>query len=764
MVQTVCLGYPRMGEFRELKKALESFWKGNISESELQTVAKSTRRRNWKIQQDKGIQVIPSNDFSFYDQTLDMSCILGNVPSRFNFSENQVDLTTYFNIARGNTSDSNNNQFASEMTKWFNTNYHYIVPEFDDTTTFSLSSNKIFDEYSEAKELGIITRPVLIGPVTYLKLGKVISGNSNKYNLLDNLLNVYKEILIKCESLGIKDVQIDEPIAVLDLSEEERNCISKAYAELSAASSINIHLVTYFGDLRDNQDLILGLPVASIHLDAIFGSDGIESVINAFPSNKQLSLGVVNGRNIWINNFDQSLSLIKQAINKLGQDNVLVASSCSLLHSPVTLNNEAKLSGDIKGWLAFADQKLDEIVSLSKLASGESSAALEQNRSLIEKRKTSPLIHDNNVKERVNQIQASDFERSSEFSIRQKKQEEFFHFPLFPTTTIGSFPQTIDVRQKRSAFKKGELSEADYNQFLKNQIKNSIEFQEDIDIDLFVHGEFERNDMVEYFGEQLNGFAFTEFGWVQSYGSRCVKPPIIYGDVSRPAAMTVDWTAYAQSLTDKPMKGMLTGPITILQWSFVRDDQSRKDTSFQIGLAIRDEVADLEKANIKAIQIDEPALREGLPLRRSDWANYLEWSVNAFKLSAACVEDDTQIHTHMCYSEFNDIIDSIAALDADVISIETSRSNMELLDAFVSFNYPNEIGPGVYDIHSPRIPSQDNMSSLLKKASNLLPARNIWVNPDCGLKTRGWAEVKSALSYMVESAKELREIYTKTTV
>tara|TARA_A100001015_G_scaffold142129_1_gene157701 strand:- start:585 stop:2846 length:2262 start_codon:yes stop_codon:yes gene_type:complete len=753
-----------MGEFRELKKALESFWKGNISESELQTVAKSTRRRNWKIQQDKGIQVIPSNDFSFYDQTLDMSCILGNVPSRFNFSENQVDLTTYFNIARGNTSDSNNNQFASEMTKWFNTNYHYIVPEFDDTTTFSLSSNKIFDEYSEAKELGIITRPVLIGPVTYLKLGKVISGNSNKYNLLDNLLNVYKEILIKCESLGIKDVQIDEPIAVLDLSEEERNCISKAYAELSAASSINIHLVTYFGDLRDNQDLILGLPVASIHLDAIFGSDGIESVINAFPSNKQLSLGVVNGRNIWINNFDQSLSLIKQAINKLGQDNVLVASSCSLLHSPVTLNNEAKLSGDIKGWLAFADQKLDEIVSLSKLASGESSAALEQNRSLIEKRKTSPLIHDNNVKERVNQIQASDFERSSEFSIRQKKQEEFFHFPLFPTTTIGSFPQTIDVRQKRSAFKKGELSEADYNQFLKNQIKNSIEFQEDIDIDLFVHGEFERNDMVEYFGEQLNGFAFTEFGWVQSYGSRCVKPPIIYGDVSRPAAMTVDWTAYAQSLTDKPMKGMLTGPITILQWSFVRDDQSRKDTSFQIGLAIRDEVADLEKANIKAIQIDEPALREGLPLRRSDWANYLEWSVNAFKLSAACVEDDTQIHTHMCYSEFNDIIDSIAALDADVISIETSRSNMELLDAFVSFNYPNEIGPGVYDIHSPRIPSQDNMSSLLKKASNLLPARNIWVNPDCGLKTRGWAEVKSALSYMVESAKELREIYTKTTV
>ena len=761
-LKTATLGYPRMGEFRELKKAVEAYWKGEISETELNDVAKVIRKRNWQHQKDNGITYIPSNDFSFYDQILDLSCALGNVPERFDYSGGLIDLKTYFNIARGNTSDSNNNQCASEMTKWFDTNYHYIVPEFNANTTFKLSTNKIFDEYTEAKQLGYETRPVLVGPVTYLKIGKVTSGNINKYDLLDALLNVYEEILKKCESLGVKDIQIDEPIAALDLNQAEKAALEKAFTRLSAATQINIHLVTYFGDLRDNQDVIYSLPVNSIHLDQ--SRNNIDAAIDAFPADKTLSLGLVNGRNIWINNFDESLRVISSAINKCGKENVIVSSSCSLLHSPVTLANEEKLNSDIKQWMSFADEKVVEISNLAKLGGGESDDSLAKNQAAISNRASSSLIHNQSVKDRVSQVQAADFERNANFQDRQRQQQSYFNFPLFPTTTIGSFPQTKEVRQVRAKNKKGELSDVDYNQFLKDQVKASVEFQEEIGIDVLVHGEFERNDMVEYFGEQLDGFAFTQFGWVQSYGSRCVKPPVIYGDVSRPKAMTVEWSQYAQSLTEKFMKGMLTGPVTILQWSFVRDDQPRKDTTMQIALAIRDEVCDLEAAGIEVIQIDEAALREGLPIRKADWDEYLTWSVDAFRLSTSGVKDQTQIHTHMCYSEFNDIIEAIARMDADVISIETSRSNMELLDAFVNFNYPNEVGPGVYDIHSPRVPTQENMTNLIKKAVELLPIKNIWVNPDCGLKTRGWPETKAALTHMVASAKELREAFKEVSV
>ncbi len=761
-MKTATLGYPRMGEFRELKKAVEAYWKGDKTETQLNDEAVAIRKRNWQHQKAEGISYIPSNDFSFYDQTLDMTCLLGNVPQRFKFSGNQVDLTTYFTIARGNTKESNNNQFASEMTKWFDTNYHYIVPEFDESTKFQLSTNKIFDEYSEAKKLGIETRPVLIGPVTYLKLGKIISGNFNKYDLLNQLLTVYEEILKKCESLGVKDIQIDEPIAALDLTSEEKTALSTSYERLSKITQIKIHLATYFGDLRENRETIFDLPVYSIHLDG--SRNDITSDISAFPKEKVLSLGLVNGRNIWINNFENSLKLIELSKEKLGDERVIVASSCSLLHSPVTLKNEEKLNPEIKQWMTFADEKVSEIIALSEIASGQNKEALSKNNDAISSRKTSSLIHNQAVKKRVAEIRKTDFERKSKFENRQASQQAHFEFPLFPTTTIGSFPQTKDVRQARAKNKKGELSDQDYNKYLKDQVKKSVNFQEEIGIDVLVHGEFERNDMVEYFGEQLDGFVFTQFGWVQSYGSRCVKPPVIFGDVSRPNPMTVEWSSYAQSLTKAYMKGMLTGPVTILQWSFVRDDQPRKDTTMQIGLAIRDEVCDLEAAGIEVIQIDEAALREGLPIRKADWDEYLEWSVDAFRLSTAGVKDQTQIHTHMCYSEFNDIIEAIARMDADVISIETSRSNMELLDAFVNFNYPNEVGPGVYDIHSPRVPTQENMTNLIKKAAKLLPLKNIWVNPDCGLKTRGWEEVKIALLNMVGSAKELREAFKEVSV
>jgi len=755
------LGYPRIGELRELKKATESYWQGQLSQEELLKTGADLRSKNWKKQKEAGIDLIPSNDFSFYDQMLDLTCLVGNVPPRFEWDGNRVDLDTFFHIARGQIGKAK--AFASEMTKWFDTNYHYITPEFQADTNFKLASTKVFDQFKEALDLGIKTKPVLIGPITYLFLGKVKDDNNpdfNRFELFDKLIPVYAEVLKQLAALGAEWIQIDEPVLALDLPFEVKSLFLLTYNTLvEAAGSSNILLASYFGDLRYNFDTFLSLPVKALHFDALRGAKEVDRLLSSFPSDKILSLGVVDGRNIWKNDFKKSLDLLKKAKDALGEKRVMVASSCSLMHSPVTLLSEQKLSEEIKNWLAFADQKLGEINALRGLLAGNDvyDPIFKENQQAIASRVSSKRIHNDAVKQRASAVKESDYHRPSPFTERQKCQHAKLNLPLFPTTTIGSFPQTKEVRSMRAQNRKGILSDADYDKLLEQEIATSVAFQEEIDIDMLVHGEFERNDMVEYFGEQLEGFTFTKFGWVQSYGTRCVKPPIIYGDVSRPAPMTVRWSKYAQSLTKRPMKGMLTGPITILQWSFVRDDQPRSETAKQIALAIRDEVVDLETAGIAAIQIDEAAIREGLPLRRDDWAHYLEWAVRAFRLCASGVKNDTQIHTHMCYSEFNDIIDSIADMDADVISIETSRSDMELLDAFVEFKYPNEIGPGVYDIHSPRIPEVSEMENLLKKADSLLSRRNIWVNPDCGLKTRGWKEVKPSLGKMVIAAKKLRE-------
>jgi 5-methyltetrahydropteroyltriglutamate--homocysteine methyltransferase len=651
--------------------------------------------------------------------------------------------------------------FASEMTKWFDTNYHYLVPEFHSGTRFRLSATKVFDEFSEALALGIRTKPVLVGPVTYLKLGKVQDARNPSFNrleLLPLLLPVYIEVLQRLSALGSDWVQLDEPILALDLSPGERAALITAYATIAAAvPRLKVMVAAYFGGLRDNLQAFLALPVHALHVDLVREPRELDTILREIDGRKLLSLGVVDGRNIWRTDFDAVLPLLDKALSLLGGERLLIAPSCSLQHVPVTLRNEPRLDGELKGWLAFAEEKLAEVVALRDLAAGIAGPGpLAESRAAAESRRTSPRIHNPAVKERVARIGAADLRRASPFALRRAGQRERLGLPLFPTTTIGSFPQTDAVRSARARWKKGELGDADYERFLEAETLACVRFQEEVGLDVLVHGEFERNDMVEYFGEQLDGFAFTDNGWVQSYGTRCVKPPVIYGDVARPRPMTVRWSSYAQSLTRRPVKGMLTGPVTILQWSFVRNDQPRRDTTFQIALSLRDEVADLEGAGIAAIQVDEPALREGLPLRREDWKHYLDWAVNAFRLSAAGAGDATQIHTHMCYAEFNDIIEAIAALDADVITIETSRSNMELLGAFVGFRYPNEIGPGVYDIHSPRVPAVGEMEDLIARAIQVLPVENIWVNPDCGLKTRGWAEVRPSLANLVAAAGRLR--------
>ncbi len=758
MVKSANLGFPRIGAQRELKKAVESFWKGALSEEQLQTEAAKIRKTNWQTQRDAGIDIIPSNDFSFYDQMLDHSALFGVVPERYNFKGGNVDLTTYFAMARGRQTGGQD-VVAMEMTKWFDTNYHYIVPELSSKTTFKLSSTKIFDEYSEAKSLGIETRPVIIGPVTYLTLAKGREDGFTRISLADKLLPVYVEILQKLEKLGAKSVQIDEPCLALDLSAEQKAAYKKAFETLSKASSLEITVATYFDGLRDNAELAANLPVKALHIDLVRAPAQLDEVLKVLPADKTLSIGVIDGRNIWKNNFAKSAAQIDKAVAKLGADRVVIAPSCSLIHSPVNLENETKLDGEIKSWMAFAKQKLSEVATLTKYAaSGKAAVAAEfaDNEKAQNARSISTRIHNKAVKERSASFKEADMKRNSVFSKRIGEQDKLFNLPPLPTTTIGSFPQTEDVRQARAKFKKGELTAADYDKFLEAKTAEVVKIQEEIGIDALVHGEFERNDMVEYFGEQLQGFCFTENGWVQSYGSRCVKPPVIFGDVSRPQPMTVRWSTFAQSLTKRPMKGMLTGPVTILQWSFVRDDQPRSETCKQIGLAIRDEVKDLEKAGIKMIQIDEPAVREGLPLRNADKKAYLKWAVDAFRISSSGIEDNTQIHTHMCYAEFNDIIDSIGAMDADVISVETSRSAMELLEAFVDYKYPNQIGPGVYDIHSPRVPKASEMEYLLDKALKVLDAKQVWVNPDCGLKTRGWVETKAALIEMVKAAENAR--------
>eukprot|EP00127_Corallochytrium_limacisporum_P005453 Clim_evm1s206 gene=Clim_evmTU1s206 len=773
------LGYPRIGEQRQLKRATEAFWKGKCSEAELQQVAKDLRRTNWLKQKDAGIDLIPVNDFSFYDQTLDMSCLLGNIPARFRWDGGITDVNTVFTIARGTQGgvsligDDKKNEksgetdkvstHASEMTKWFDTNYHYIVPEFCADTQFKLSSSKVFDEFAEAKALGLNAKPVLIGPVTYLSLGKVQdleNPDFDPFSLLDNLVHVYEEVISKLATHGAQWIQFDEPVFSLDLNDKQRAALKSAYDRLAKAKgSTKLLLTTYFGGVRDNLDTYFALPVEALHFDFVRGAEDLDSVLAKFPQDKILSVGIVEGRNIWRNDYDASLALLKKAKATVG-DRLWLAPSCSLMHSPITLKNECKLDDELKNWLSFADEKLAEVVDLTHLLHGKGGLeALASNQAAITSRKTSSRIHNQEVQSRLAGVTEKDFERTSKFLTRQRLQAQKLGLPEFPTTTIGSFPQTSEVRRARAKWKKGELSNAEYDKFLKEETSKCVAFQDEIGIDMLVHGEYERNDMVEYFGENLEGFAFTCNGWVQSFGSRYVKPPVIFGDVNRPKAMTVYWSKYAQSLTKRPMKGMLTGPVTILQWSFVRDDQPRSATTHQIALAIRDEVVDLEAAGIPAVQIDEPALREGLPLRRSNWTEYLEWAVKAFRLSASGVRDETQIHTHMCYSEFNDIIKAIADMDADVITIETSRSNMELLDAFVDFKYPNEIGPGVYDIHSPRVPAQTEMIDLMKKAIAVLPRLNLWVNPDCGLKTRAWAEVKPSLVDMVNAAESLRAGY-----
>ncbi|MCX2453549.1 5-methyltetrahydropteroyltriglutamate--homocysteine S-methyltransferase [Pedobacter sp. PLR] len=758
-------GYPRIGSNRELKKACEQFWAGKSTLQNLVQVGKNIRQQNWELQKEQGIDLIPSNDFSFYDQVLDLSLTVGAIPKRYHeviLNSKNSELDLYFAMARGYQKDGLDIT-AMEMTKWFDTNYHYIVPEFTKDQQFKLFSTKLLDEYNESKRLGIKTKPVIIGPVTYLLLGKEKESGFERIDLIKNLLPVYIDLLKKLEEQQVEWVQFDEPFLSLDLTEKDKAAFKYVYAEIKKAfPKLKTLVTTYFEALKDNTELALALPVHALHVDLVRNPEQLESILAAIPASLKLSLGVVDGRNIWKNDFRASLKLIELAKEKLGANRLIISPSCSLIHSPCDLDletNDAVLTPEIKQWLSFAKQKVAEVVTLRQLTKNDPFALpeLESNIQAHENRKTSALIHNTAVKQRVAGITEQDEHRSEPYAVRSIAQKEALKLPFFPTTTIGSFPQTPEVRSWRAKYKKGLLSQKEYDDLIAEETKETILFQEKTGIDVLVHGEFERNDMVEYFGEQLAGFTFSKNGWVQSYGSRCVKPPIIYGDVYRPEPMTVKWSAYAQSLTSKWVKGMLTGPVTILQWSFVRNDQPRSETCTQIALAIRDEVVDLERAGIKIIQIDEPAIREGLPLRKADWPDYLQWAVRAFRISASGVENETQIHTHMCYSEFNDIIQNIADMDADVITIECSRSQMELLDAFADFKYPNEIGPGVYDIHSPRVPSKEEMVFLLEKARAVIPAAQLWVNPDCGLKTRHWEETKKALIEMVAAAKVLRE-------
>lgn len=752
MIRSANLGFPRIGAKRELKKALEAYWKGDTNLAALQKTAAELRARHWRLQADAGIDIIPSNDFSFYDQVLDMSVALNAIPPRFAATaENNIDL--YFAMARGAAHAP-----AMEMTKWFDTNYHYIVPEFHETQEFAAKPLKAVSEYLEAKALGVETRPVLIGLATYLSLGKAKDKNLDPLSLLPRLLPAYAALLGQLKEAGAKQVQLDEPILCLDLSAGQREALTETYDALKGIG-IEITVATYFEGLRNNLGFVAELPVDGLHIDLTRAPGELDATLYAVGDEKTLSLGLVDGRNIWRTDLSAALAMIEKAKAVRSPDRLEIASSCSLLHTPVDLAQETKLDPELKSWMAFAKQKLEEIVALTKTANGDRSAVaatLEASDMAARARKTSTRIHNDAVKARTKAVTPSDLERTSAFGDRCPLQRAHFNLPAFPTTTIGSFPQTTAVRKARAAHKRGDLDDAGYETFLKNETQSAIRRQETLGLDVLVHGEFERNDMVEYFGEQLDGFVFTKSGWVQSYGSRCVKPPVIFGDISRPQPMTVKWSAYAQSLTGKPVKGMLTGPVTILQWSFVRNDQPRAETCKQIALAIRDEVRDLEKGGLDMIQIDEPALREGLPLRDADREAYLQWAVDCFRLSASGAKDETQIHTHMCYSEFNDIMPSVAALDADVISIETSRSDMELLDAFADFEYPNEIGPGVWDIHSPRVPTTEDMETLLRKAAEVIAPDQLWVNPDCGLKTRGWEETQSSLEHMVEAANRLR--------
>jgi len=764
MVLATNLGFPRIGVKRELKTALEAFWSGKQTDEQLRETGRQLRVRHWQLQRDAGIDQIPSNDFSFYDHVLDTILLTGATPPAYG---TKADLHAYFAMARGHQTsacghahaagEGDDDVSALEMTKWFDTNYHYIVPVFDAQQKFTLASTKPVDEFLEAKALGITTRPVILGPVSFLRLGKRRDHGAT-LDLLPQLLPVYTQLLQKLAEAGATWVQVDEPVLVLDAHEPTLEALRQAYATFARLSNKpKIVLATYFGTLHPNAKTAYALPVDALHIDLVRAPEQLDDALASIGAKTILSIGIVDGRNIWRNDLDTSLKLAQKSVSKLGDERVWIGPSCSLLHSPIDLAAETKLDDELKSWLAFATQKLHEISALAKAASGKADERFfDEARKAQDSRKASPRIHNAPVKHRIKGITARDASRQSAYPARRKAQAINLALPGLPTTTIGSFPQTKEVRQARADWRNRRITDAQYDSFLETETRKVIAWQEKAGIDMLVHGEYERNDMVEYFGEQLEGFFFTSNGWVQSYGSRCVKPPVIFGDVYRKGPMTVRWSAFAQSLTTQPVKGMLTGPVTILQWSFVRNDQPRSETCRQIAMAIRDEVVDLEKAGIAAIQIDEPAIREGLPLLDRDRPIYLQWAVESFRLSASGVKDETQIHTHMCYSEFNDIIQASADMDADVISIETARSQMELLDAFVNFKYPNEIGPGVYDIHSPRVPSAEEMEALIEKAAKLLPVERLWVNPDCGLKTRAWPETEKALIAMVQAAKNLR--------
>lgn len=748
------LGFPRVGLKRELKKAQESYWAGNSTQEELLNVGRELRARHWQQQQQAGVDLVPVGDFAWYDHVLTTSLLLGNVPERHQNADGSIDLDTLFRIGRGRA-PTGTPAAAAEMTKWFNTNYHYMVPEFQQGQQFKLGWTQLLDEVDEALALGHKIKPVLLGPVTYLWLGKVKGEQFDRLSLLKDILPVYQQVLGELAKRGIEWVQIDEPALVLELPQEWLDAYQPAYQALQG--QVKLLLTTYFDSIGHNLDTIRALPVQGLHVDVVAGQDDIAELNAKLPQEWLLSLGVINGRNVWRADLSHWFERLQPLVNSRP---LWLGSSCSLLHSPIDLSEETRLDAEVKSWFAFALQKCTELALLTQALNAPSDAKLAELAAYsapIRARRASSRVHNPQVEQRLAAITAQDIERQQPYEARAAAQRKRFNLPAWPTTTIGSFPQTTEIRGLRLDFKQGRLDGKNYRTGISEHIKQAIAEQERLGLDVLVHGEAERNDMVEYFGEHLDGFVFTQNGWVQSYGSRCVKPPVIIGDISRPEAITVEWAKYAQSLTDKPVKGMLTGPVTILCWSFPREDVSRETIAKQIALALRDEVEDLEKAGIGIIQIDEPALREGLPLRRADWQAYLQWAVDAFKLNAAVAQNDTQIHTHMCYCEFNDIMDSIAALDADVITIETSRSDMELLESFEDFAYPNEIGPGVYDIHSPNVPSVEWIEALLRKAALRIPAERLWVNPDCGLKTRGWPETRQALANMVLAAERLRE-------
>ncbi|MEL4417022.1 5-methyltetrahydropteroyltriglutamate--homocysteine S-methyltransferase [Shewanella algae] len=752
-MQLNSLGFPRIGRRRELKFALEKYWRGESSVAELESVARELRRTHWQWQADAGVAQLPVGDFAYYDQVLTLSATLGVIPERHR-DGGAVNLDTLFRIARGRA-PSGKHAPASEMTKYFNTNYHYLVPELSEDQRFDIAWEQLFEEVTEAQALGHTAKPVLLGPVTFLYLSKTVGSEFDRLTLLPALLECYQAILARFAAQGVEWVQLDEPALALELDDNWQQAFHQAYGVLKSAP-LKLLLATYYGTVAHHQSLLSALPVAGIHLDLVTAPEQLQAFVGALAPEQVLSVGVINGRNVWAADLDLVAEQLAPLARDLG-DRLWLATSCSLLHTPVDLEVETALAPELKSLLAFARQKLTELQELKALLEApETENAKAVVARCRDRRAARAQGRNQQLSARIDALSATDYNRNHEFEVRRQAQQARFKLPLLPTTTIGSFPQTAAIRNLRSRWRKGELDDAVYTEQLQQVTRDTIERQLKLGIDVLVHGEAERNDMVEYFGGQLDGVGFTKQGWVQSYGSRCVKPPLIYADVTRPKAMTVDWAEYAQSLTDRPVKGMLTGPVTILHWSFAREDISREQIATQLALAIRDEVVALERAGIGIIQIDEPAFREGLPLKCSDWAHYLDWAVAAFKLSAAGVRDETQIHTHMCYSEFNDTIAAIAAMDADVITIETSRSRMELLNAFEDFDYPNEIGPGVYDIHSPNIPTVEAMVSLIEKAAQKIPLRQLWVNPDCGLKTRNWEEVEPALKNMVDATRELR--------